>query len=78
MSIIGVNVVYGGDTNFTSQAAASDSVTRWIETDNIEYMSLNPDGSGGSVITYKNGTSPYTTEIRVTQSPFQIAPSDTH
>ncbi len=76
MASIGVNVVYGGDTNFINQAPASDAVTRWIETDNIQSMQLNPDGSGGAIITYNNGISPYSTEIRVTQSPFAIAPSD--
>lgn len=76
MSLIGLNVVYGGDTNFTTQVPASDAKTRWYETNHFKSMQSNPDGSGGTIIDYNDGTSPYSVEIRVTQSPFQIAPSD--
>ncbi len=80
MSLIGLNVIYGGDTDFSRQADASDSKTRWFETDGIYDMKVNTnnEGSTGTSFMYNNGVSPYGIEVRVTQSPFAIAPSDTN
>lgn len=80
MTLIGLNVVFGLDTDFSSQVAPSDSKTRFIETNKIMSMSpnTNNDGSQGTTIIYDNGVSPYGIEVRVVQSPNAISASDTN
>jgi hypothetical protein len=80
MSLIGVNVIYGLDTEFATQANASDSKTRFIETNYITNMkiNINNEGTTGSAFIYNDGISPYGQEVRVTQSPFALVPSDTN
>lgn len=76
MALIGLNVIYGLDTDFSAQAPASDAKVRYIDTRDITSLIPNPDGSGGSIIMYDNNISPYAIEVRVTQTPNQIAASD--
>jgi len=79
MSLIGLNVVYGYDTDFSAQVAPSDSKTRFLDT--TKFIDIRPntnnDGTAGSTIIYDNGISPYGIEVRVTQSPAAINASDT-
>lgn len=78
MALIGLNVTYGYDTDFSAVVAPSDSVTRHLETN--KFMDLRParnlDGSMGSIIMYDNGVSPYGIEVRVVQAPNAIDASD--
>lgn len=78
MSVIGLNVVFGYDTDFTNQVAPSDAKTRFLDTRKFIDMrpNTNLDGSQGTAIMYDNGVSPYGIEVRVTQSPNAIGASD--
>lgn len=78
MSVIGLNVVYGYDTDFTNMVAPSDAKTRFLDTRKFVSMQATPmlDGSTGTAIIYNDEISPYRYEVRVTQSPNSIGASD--
>jgi len=79
MGLIGVNVTYGYDTDFSNMVAPSDAVTRWVDAKEITYLKAitNLDGTQGSAFILNNGISPYGIEVRVTQNPTLLTASDT-
>ena len=79
MSMIGLNVVMGWDTDFSAQVAASDSKTRFFDTTKMIDLRANTnlEGTTGAAFTYNDGISPYRYEVRVSQSPAAINASDT-
>lgn len=78
MSLIAVNVVFGGFTNFLTEVPASDGKQEWVNSDYISGMvantgTLNP---GGAIFRYAPPESPYPLEYRTSNTPTAIAPSD--
>lgn len=78
MSLIAVNVVFGGQQTFTNEVPASDGKQEWVNSDFITGMEANTGtiNPGGAIFRYADPTHPYATEYRVSNTPTAIAPSD--
>ncbi len=78
MSLVAVNVVFGGNQTFQAEVPASDGKQEWINSDFIVDMkanggTLNP---GGAYFRYCPPNQAYATEYRTSNTPTAIAPSD--
>ncbi len=78
MSLIAVNVVYGGNQTFEHEVPASDGKQEWVNSDFITGMEAITTGYniGGAMFRYASPEHPYAIEYRVSNTPTAIAPSD--
>ena len=78
MSLIAVNVVYGGNTDFITEAPASDGKQEWVNSDYIVDMHANIGtvNPGGAIFRLAPPNAPYVVNYWVTNTPTIIAPSD--
>lgn len=78
MSLIAVNVVFGGNQTFQQEVPASDGIQEWVNSDFITGMQAMTTGYniGGAMFRYADPNHPYATEYRVSNTPTAIAPSD--
>lgn len=78
MSLIAVNVVFGGMQTFDHEVPASDGIQEWVNSDFITAMQANTGtvNPGGAIFRYTPPEHPYAVEYRVSNTPTAIAPSD--